>query len=524
MDLAIFNALIADGSGETPFPGGIVIHNGRIVAVVKAPLPANFAADAATRLDAQTMVLAPGLIDAHGHSDLALLAAPEATGKLAQGITTEIAGNCGLSPFPITPANRDHLEELYRNYGIPLAWNDFTEYAATVNRHEPAINLGWLCGHNTLRAAVRGYGPGESTPAEVATMCTWLRSSLAQGALGLSTGLLYVPGKFATRAELVALLTELAKFARPYATHLRSEGATLLEALDEAIAGCHEAGQRQLHLSHLKTAGEANWGKLEAALLRISQARAQGLAVTADRYPYTTSLTQLSAFLPAPWDEFDDVALTAHLGTPAAVATLEAALAERPASSWERLRLVAAGPGLPLTRPGATFAELARDQACTPAALCVTVLRAGAAVALAAREGMSEENLCRILAEPWVCGGTDERALPADGSLGQGHPRGYGAMARHFRRLLPSCGLGETVRRLTALPAAIFNLRDRGCLAPGLAADLVLLVPEAIADHADFSHPFRTATGIAKVWVNGVCAWSNGASTSHRAGRVLGRS
>jgi N-acyl-D-amino-acid deacylase len=555
MDVAIVNALIVDGSGGAPFLGGVLLRDDRIVGVAAAPLPANFATGAATRVDAREMVLAPGFIDAHGHSDLALMAAPEAVGKLSQGITTEIAGNCGLSAFPVTDANRDHVQDLYANYNIKIEWNSFAKYAKAVETCKPALNLGLLCGHNTLRGAVRGYGSGEASATEVAAMRQLLRSSLTEGALGLSTGLLYVPGMFAAREELVALLTELsedfhsphsatphytfrtphsalrtspcpllpAPCSFPYATHLRSEGAALVEAIDEAIACCLAAGHKSLHISHLKTAGEANWGKLEAAFRRISQAREQGLAITADRYPYTTSLTQLSAFLPAPWDELDDVALTARLANPTASAELAAALAERPEAYWERLRLVSAGPQFALDRPGAKFADLARERGSTPVALCVAALQAGASVALAAREGMSEDNLRRILAEPWVCGGTDERALPADGSLGGGHPRGYGAMVRHLARLLPECGLGEAVRRLTALPAAIFGLSDRGRIAEGMAADLVLLDPAAVADRADFAAPFRLAEGVGRVWVNGVLSWDDGVPTGIRAGRVVHR-
>lgn len=532
METAIVNALIVDGGGGVPFPGGVVLRHGRIVGVAAAPLPANFADGAAARVDAAGLALAPGFIDAHGHSDLALMAAPAAAGKLAQGITTEIAGNCGLSAFPVTEANRGHLQELYANYGIPLTWKGFAEYAQAVERGGPGINLGLLCGHNTLRGAVRGYGPGEASAAETAAMRVLLRSSLAEGALGLSTGLLYVPGKFAARDELVALLRELAAAPagtsvppgpRPYATHLRSEGAALIEAIAEAVSCCREAGQAALHISHLKTAGEANWGKLDEVFSILAEARGQGLAVTADRYPYTTSLSQLSTYLPSPWDDLDDVSLTRRLAEPPSAAALEEALAARPAEYWARLRLVAAAPGVTLSTPGACFTELAAARGMTPAAFCVAVLRAGAAAALAAREGMSSDNLRRILAMPWVCGGTDERALPSDGSLGHGHPRGYGGMVRHLAWLIRECGLGEAVRRLSRQPAAIFGLTDRGRVAAGCAADLVLFDPDTLRDSADLAAPFRLAQGIHRTWVNGRLAWDQGVPTPSRSGKILRR-
>jgi len=547
METAIVNALIVDGGGGAPFPGGVVLRGGRIVGVAPAPLPANFAAGAAERVDAHGLALAPGLIDAHGHSDLALMAAPAAAGKLAQGITTEIAGNCGLSAFPVTDANREHLQGIYAQYGIPLSWNSFSEYADAVERCRPGISLGLLCGHNSLRGAVRGYGPGEASPGELDAMRALLRKSLAEGALGLSTGLLYVPGKFASRDELVALVGELAAAARdaakaspdaadaavrrdgpkpslPYATHLRSEGAALLEAIAEAVACCRAAGQKSLHISHLKTAGEANWGKLDAAFRLLDEARGQGLAVTADRYPYTTSLSQLGAYLPAPWDDMDDLALTRCLAAPDAAMSLAQALAARPPAWWARIRLVAAAPEFALPDAGESMAAQAAARDMAPAAFCVAALRAGAAAALAARDGMSEENLWRILAMPWACGGTDERALPPDGSLGSGHPRGYGGMARHLSWLTREFGLGEAVRRLARLPASVFGLDDRGRIAAGFAADLILLDPGHVEATAELASPFRLANGIHRAWVNGLPAWQDGAPTPRRAGTILRRS
>jgi len=535
MITAIINALIADGDGGPPVRGAVLLRNDRIAAVMRDPLPANFATGAEVTVDATGQVLAPGFIDAHGHSDLALLAAPEAIGKLAQGITTEIAGNCGLSPFPLSAHNRDHLQELYAGYGERLTWTTYGEYAQTVAQRQPGINLGLLCGHNSLRAAVRGYAPGEASPTELATMCQMLRASLDQGALGLSTGLLYVPGKFASHEELTTLLEELAKFATaapagtralplPYATHLRSEGSRLIEALDEAVSVCRASGQLRLHISHLKTAGASNWDKLDAVLQCLTQARHQGLAVTADRYPYTASLTQLSAMLPSPWDDLGDAELSSRLAEPTVAIALTQALAEKPSETWQRWRLVAAGPAFGPAPAGATIAELATARGIAPAAVCVAALGAGASQALVASEGMCEANLRRILAEPWVCGGTDERALPPDGRLGHGHPRGYGAIVKHLQWLLPDFGIGEAVRRLTSLPAGIFNLRHRGRIAPGHFADLVLFAPERLDAPADFAHPFRLAAGISRVWVNGVLSWQDGAATGRRGGCLYHRS
>lgn len=525
-ELAISDALVVDGTGAAPFQGGVRVRDGKIVAVAKAPLPANFA-NGAEQIDAGGLALTPGFIDAHGHSDLSAMAAPEVTGKLSQGVTAEIAGNCGASPFPLTDVNREHLEEHYRHYGLKLEWSGFAGYAKALAKREPSINFGLLCGHNAVRGGVRGYGPGEASPTELAAMRKLLREALAEGALGMSSGLFYVPGKFADRKEMAAMLAELAAHpaadgaARPYATHMRSEGEGLLEALDETIGACLDAGHRKLQVSHLKTAGEKNWGKLDATFLRISQARERGLEINADRYPYTASMTTLSAYLPSPWNDLDDTTLTAKLADQAAAAQLQADLEKLPTVTWERMRLISAGPGCKLSRPGAKIAELAKEMNRSPAEICVAALRAGSSTTMAAREGMCEENLKRILAQPWVCGGSDGRALPRDGSLGLGHPRAYGALVRHLKLILPEFGLGEAVRRLTSFPATIFNLAGRGRIAPGMAADLVLFDPNRLADRADFANPFLIAEGIDRVWVNGTLAWQDGQATGRRAGRVL---
>ncbi|MCK5845483.1 MAG: amidohydrolase family protein, partial [Victivallales bacterium] len=304
-DLIIKNARIADGRGGEPFMGAVVCRNGVITDVSRENRGSSDTAGLEV-VDADGLLLCPGFIDPHGHSDISILASPDAEGKLSQGITTEIFGNCGLSVFPVTKLNRDHLNELFRRYELPLTWNSLPEYAKLAAKARPAMNIATLCGHNTLRSSVMGYDARIADDREIREIGDALAKALGEGeggafehstlniqhgALGFSTGLLYSPGNSAAREELLALGAIVAESGGVWATHLRSEGDGLLEALDEFISIGAESGCRKLHVSHLKTAGEANWSKLDDALARISRAADDGIRITADRYPYVESMT-----------------------------------------------------------------------------------------------------------------------------------------------------------------------------------------------------------------------------------------
>ena len=249
---------LADGSGAPLRRSAVLAGDGKILAV-EPDLPRS-AAERTVELGGR--ILAPGFIDVHGHSDLALPARPEGFGKISQGITTEIMGNCGLSAFPLTGRNREHLQELWAQYGVTLDWSDFRGWRAALSARAPKLRAEALAGHNTLRAAVAGYETETLTSAQLEEMKTLLDAELAAGAAGLSSGLLYVPGKFAPPGEIVELMRVAARRDRLYATHLRSEGNELLEALGETIDCAREAGLRRLHISHFKTAGAVSYTHL----------------------------------------------------------------------------------------------------------------------------------------------------------------------------------------------------------------------------------------------------------------------
>ncbi len=476
------NCLIYDGSGEPPRHGDVLVENGRIAAV-------GTGLSGGRVVEGNGQALAPGFIDAHGHSDISILAAPGAAGKISQGVTTEITGNCGLSPFPVTALNREHLDQLYANYNIKMTWDDFAGYAAEVERRRPAINLVPLCGHNTLRAAVSGY---QNCPLDLDKAGALLRQQLEQGAGGFSSGLLYTPGRFSTPEELTALLSVLSEFDRPYTTHLRSEGNQLLEAITEAIDSCVSAGQNHLHISHLKTAGRANWHKLDDAIKRIAEAP---LKITADRYPYIESMTQLSIILPDKLADLPNEELARHLHDPDNFAEALEFLRGLPAERWQTCRLVTTAVPEFAGCNGKLFREFP-----DPPAACARILRDDPTGAMAAFQGMSADNLRRILELPFTMCGTDESARPFDYSLGTSHPRGFGSFPEFFRYFTPE----EAIRRMTSLPAATFGLHERGLIRPGFYADLVLFDPAAFRSNADFTSPHRPADGIRMVLVNGL--------------------
>lgn len=504
MKHAVTNAQIYDGSGQKPFYGTVCCEDG----IIKLCTSEKLNLESYSVVDAEGLALAPGFIDAHSHSDMSILAAPRATGKISQGVTTEIIGNCGLSVYPVNQNNREHLQELYRNYNVEISWNDLTGYMRELGLRNPAVDLVPLVGHNTLRASICGYGKHQLLPAETIAMQKSMAECFMQGAFGISTGLLYVPGKFADFNELTALLETAAEYDKIYTTHLRSEGKTLLEAVNETFAAARTAALKRVHLSHLKVAGRANWHKIGALINTIEAFRAEGFEVSADRYPYTESMTQLSIILPEPYDDMDDVALENTLRDAKGFRAVYEALRKLPAERWQTVRLVSAKCYEKFC--GRDFAGIAKETGDDPALICAEILHADAAGALAAFRGMSEENMLRIMEKDFVACGTDESSRPQDYSLGRSHPRGFGSMPRFCNILLNSgMPLEKVIQRMTSLPAQIFRIPGKGLVKENFTADLVLLEPDKFKDHATFAVPHQICSGIRKVWRRGKVIFEN---------------
>ena len=483
--------------------------------------------DVGTNLDgdfpvysAENLILAPGFIDIHAHSDLSLAAEPSAFGKISQGITTEISGNCGLSPFPILSDEvKKHLEKTDKKYNIPITWSDYDGYIPAIEQRNPAVNFASFCGYNTLRANFTGYENAPFPAEKIQKMRDLLSDILNQGAVGLSTGLLYVPGNFATTTELQLAASALKGTGKPISTHLRSEGDKLLESVEEAIK-IAEAADNRLQISHLKTALPRNWHKITELLQTIRNARKNGIVIHADRYPYTHAQTSLSVVLPPPWDVMTDAAIMEDLNKyPEKQNILTAALKENH-PAWERIILCTTAYKPAAEFSGEPYLKICELLQTTPEELCTKLMVSDAPGTMAAFGGLSQDNLNLILAEPYVCCGSDETARPEDDSLGVSHPRGFGSFPRFFRMVSEKQGIAEAVRKMTSLPAQICNLSDRGILKPGYAADMVLFHPDEFKDNATFKTPHAKASGIRSVFVNGVLSFHNG-ELLRRAGKGL---
>jgi len=532
-DLILAGGTVLDGTRSArPLRADVGVRGGRIAAIGDLG-----AAGAAERIEAAGCLVTPGFIDAHSHSDAYLLLEPDAPSKVSQGITTEIVGQCGGSAVP-APDDRalpsDWAAHVYprpargggrqRPDGEPgPTWRTVADYRALWEQVRPAVNARLYVGHNTLRKGVMGYAPRPADAAEVARMVRDLERALDEGASGLSTGLVYQPGAFAHPDEVLALARTAAAHGAGYATHMRSEGDRLLEALDEALDLARATGIRT-QISHLKTAQPKNWHKLDAALERIERARGEGLRVHADRYPYTFGATELDIVLPDWAAAGGGEAILRNLDDPETRARV---IAELDASGADWTGVIVGGCWSAASKRycGATLSDAARQRGETPGAAAVWLIREGRAKTGAFFGGMSEENLRRIYRQPWVAVGSDASLRAPRGPLGADHPhpRAYGAMPRFFRLAVDEgiLSAAEAVHRMTGLPAEAFEIRDRGRIAVGLRADLAVWDPAAFDSAATYAEPHRFATGMRQVVVNGVLAFVNGRFTGQRRGEIV---
>jgi N-acyl-D-amino-acid deacylase len=485
-DLLIRNASILDGTGADAWMGDVGVRDGRIV-------DAGDARDRGAReIDADGKTLAPGFIDTHTHDDGAMLRYPGMEFKLAQGVTTCVLGNCGFSVAPATRA----AGRLIRGSAIlsvgetPVDWDDLAGYMAAVEARRPAVNGIALVGHNTLRFGAIGNEQREPTGPELAQMCAWVAEAMEQGACGLSTGLIYEPGRWSATEEIVELCRRIAPYSGVYATHMRNEGEGLLEAVDETLRIGREAGC-PVHISHHKATGDRTRGFVERSLAKTDAARDAGQAVTLDMYPYTAGSTRLEAL--------------AHLGR------IDGAYAER-------LRL-ATVPGRPELE-GKTLAEVALLLDLPAEQAAERILDGPGRETVAIQFSMREEDVETNLRHPWMMIGSD--GLPV--MEGLPHPRLFGTYPRVLGRYVREKGiisLPEAVRRMTSLSARTFGLTDRGEIRPGAWADLVLFDPATVIDTATYDDPKREPEGIALVVVNGEVAYENGRHTYVGSGRML---
>lgn len=525
LDMLISGGVVADGTGAPLRRADVGVSDGRLVL-----LPRGGPADGggARVIDATGLVVAPGFIDVHTHSD-AITLLGEAGSELAaapvrMGVTVEICGNCGSSLFPALPERVPALRRSSRaGFGgdIPI----FLDYEAFVEAHErvPRPNhLTSLVGHGTLRAGVLGYEDRPATSAELDTMCALLDDALAAGAAGLSTGLIYTPGTYGDTAEVVALARVAATYGKPYVTHLRDEMSRVEEALEEAVEIARESGAA-LHVSHHKTAGRHAWGRTRRTLPRIAELRAQGMDVTCDVYPYTEGSTSLAAMFP-PWaNDGGTEALLDRLRDPGERARMRQAIEEGVPGwentvgngGWDRIS-VACAANHPEVE-GRTIAELGGDPVDTAAEL----LLAEEGEVTIISHSMREDDVQRVLASDFAMIGSDGVPKP-----GHPHPRLAGTFPRVLGRYSRDQGLFPlelAVHKMTGMAAERFGLAGRGIVRDGAHADLVLLDPETVADGATYADPLLPPSGIRAVVVAGRLAVEDGRLTEDRPGRMIGR-
>ncbi len=524
IDLIIKHGLIFDGKGREPVISDIAVKDDRILAV--GTFSEN---DANTIIPAKGMAVAPGFIDSHAHSDFTLIADNRATGKLCQGVTTEINGNCGMSAAPLYGKAAERREDDLKELGIRERWNSVREYCSVIEKKGLALNSAMLIGHGNIRGSVVGYDNREPSAAELLRMKQMLDISIQEGGIGLSTGLIYPPGIYSSIDELTALSEVLKPYNLIYTSHMRSEGTALLESVQEVISISRAAGIRA-HISHIKTAGQQNWHKSDAAIALIMAAREEGMEISCDRYPYIASSTDLDSLLPSWAFEGGNEEELQRLRSEEMRIKMRQELLEqtKDRTYWERVIISSVVSPAKAWMEGMTIAEISKRLGCDEIEAVFIVLLEEKLRVSAIFLSMSEENLRKYLSLPFCAIGSDSSARCFDGPtrLGKPHPRTFGTFPRFFGKYVRDEGLmslTEAVYRATMLPATIFGLKGRGQIKEGFSADIVIFDPDTISDRATFEDPFLKPAGISYVLVNGSPAVWEGKLTQKFSGRMLTR-
>lgn len=527
-DVIIRNGHIIDGTGSPWYKGDVGIRQGHIAAIGFIPADA----EAKRTIDAQEQVVAPGFIDMLGQSELTILVNPSVPSKIFQGITSEITGEGG-SAAPLTDEliRRDHSD--YEHYGIKPDWRSLAEYFQRLQRQGMGINLGTYVGATQVRRVVIGDEDRAPTDAELDRMRALVGQAMREGALGLSTALQYPPAPYAKTDELIALAREASHYGGVYATHMRSEGNTEMQAIDEAVRIGRDANI-PVEIWHLKAAGKSNWGRMPQIVAKIEAARASGVDVAADTYAYTAWFNSFSAFLP-PWVWNGGGAKgVERLKDPATREKIRAQMMSTGSdwdNEWEEISgpqailfAVAENPKL-VPLQGKTVAEIAKMRGKDPIDTILDLLMEDPSSSVAVF-GMSEPDVQLALKQPWVSIDNDSSGASPEGVLGREHPhpRGYATFPRILHKYVRDerlLTIEDAIRKFSSLPAQRMRLADRGVLKAGMWADIVVFNPDTITEHATFEDPNRYSTGMEYVLVNGVPVVDGGRMTRALPGRVL---
>ncbi|HEY3335475.1 MAG TPA: D-aminoacylase [Candidatus Limnocylindrales bacterium] len=537
-DLVLRNGSLAEGSGAPLRPLDVGVTGDRITAV--GDLSAVDGAEAAVVLDVRGLVVAPGFVDPHGHSDGNVLVDGALASHLHQGYTTQLSGNCGFTLAPFNDRSGPGIQPDLEPLGLHPDWRTFGEYLDAVDAVALGPNVAFLVGHGTVRGAVLGPAGRAPDDAELAAMVGYVDEAMDAGAIGLSSGLIYAPGIHGSPDEVATLVAAAYRRDGLYATHMRNESDGVHGAIEEAIATARRGGQLagrpgRLQVSHLKAGARSVWGQGPALVERIERARAEGLDAAADQYPYTAASTTLATMLPPELLALDpeDAAIALRdTATRVRVRQLQAS----GISGWENVARDPGWDGVVIARStsrsawsGRSLGALADELRADPIDLALDVLADDRLAVDIVLHCMDEADVEAIMAIPWIAVCTDAGGRrPGHPLLDEGvpHPRAYGTTARVLGRYVRErgvLGLETAVAKLSAVPAARLGLADRGQVRVGWAADLVVFDPQTVIDTAAYQSPARFATGIAHVVVNGRLAIRDGVETGDRPGRLLRR-
>jgi N-acyl-D-amino-acid deacylase len=526
-DLVLRNGAIYDGSGLKPYIGDVAIDGDRIRYV-----GAHRNLAGRTVIDVKGQAIAPGFINMLAHPEDSLLADGRALSDLKQGVTLEVMGEFSMGP--LNRKMQDLMVEREDDIKYPVTWTTLGEYLETLEHRGISPNVASFVGASTVRTYVLGEDDVQPTSPQLEQMRTLVHQAMEDGALGLTTMLIYAPATYAKTPELIALARESAQCGGIYTVHMRSEGDRIETAVQETIDIAKASGA-PAEIYHLKVAGRDNWGKLNGVIAAIEKARASGIRISADMYTYTAGATGLDAAMP-PWVQDGGLeAWIARLKDPAVRARVASEMRNPHPADWENLYGAAGADGTlllsfknPKLKPltGKSLAEVATMRGVSPEDAAIDlVIEDGSRVGLAYFL-MNEDNIRRQVALPWVSFGSDEAGDAPEGVflLSAAHPRAYGNFARVFAdyvRKDHALSVQEAVRKLSSLPADNLSLTDRGRLRPGAFADIVVFDPKTIQDHATYKEPHQLATGVSFVIVNGMLAIKDGEPTGVASGRVV---
>jgi N-acyl-D-amino-acid deacylase len=525
-DLIVKNGIVVDGTGNPWFKAAVGIRDGRISDIGELS-----SSESDEVIDANGLVVAPGFIDMHAHSDFSLLINPLAESKVRQGVTTEVIGNCGFSAAPLN----DFLKKQFRailpvleEARLKLSWSSMDEYLKRLEKNGIALNAISLVGNGNIRALVMGYDSRRPSGSELEEMKKVLAETIEEGAVGLSSGLIYPPSCYADTRELIELCKVVAKYGGIYASHIRGEGETLIDSVREAI----EIGEKSgvpVEISHHKASGKPNWGKVKQTLKMIDEARNMGVDVTCDVYPYLAGSTGLDALLPTHAWEGGVEKLIERLKNPRIRKRLRQEMKEGQsnlltAGEWDSI-MIAYCKGH-REYEGKTIAEIAEQKRIDPFDLVFDLLIEEKASVMIVIFTMCERDMCTVLKHPATMIGSDSDSTAPYGVLGKGkpHPRTYGTfprVLREYARRKKLLTLENAIRKMTSFPAQKLRLNDRGLIRKGMWADITVFNPEKIVDKATYLNPHQYPSGIEYVIVNGKLVIADGKHTRELPGTVL---